>query len=121
VLAEVLQWGPAQQTAFEELKQYLIDLTTLTPPSPGAPLLLYVTASHSAVSEALVHEKQDGQVKKQAPVYFVSEVLSLSKKNYTELEGAICCVDGLQEASTLLSSISYNCSFVATFGRHNEE
>jgi ribonuclease HI len=84
--AEVFQWGPAQQKAFEELNQYLIDLTTLTPPSPGAPLLFYVAASHSAVSTTLVQEKLDGQIKKQAPVYFVSEVLSLSKKNYTELE-----------------------------------
>jgi hypothetical protein len=33
--AKVFQWGPSQQKAFEELKQYLIDLTTLTPPSPG--------------------------------------------------------------------------------------
>ncbi len=84
--AEVFQWGSAQQKAFVELKQYLIDLTTLTPPSLGAPLLLYVAASHSAVSAALVEEKQDGQVKRQAPVYFVSEVLSLSKKNYTKLD-----------------------------------
>jgi hypothetical protein len=61
-------------------------LTTLTPPSSGIPLLLYVAASHSAVSAALVQEKQDGQVKRQALVYFVSEVLSLSKKNYTELK-----------------------------------
>jgi hypothetical protein len=52
--AEVFQWGPVQQKAFEELKQYLIDLTTLTPPALGAPLLLYVAASHSAVSAALV-------------------------------------------------------------------
>jgi hypothetical protein len=51
-----------------------------------APLLLYVAASHSAVSAALVQEKLEGQNKKQVPVYFVSEVLSLSKKNYTELE-----------------------------------
>jgi ribonuclease HI len=90
--AEVFQWGPAQQKAFEELKQYLIDLTTLTPPTPGAPLLLYVAASHSAVSAALVQDKLDGQVKKQAPVYFVSEVLSLSKKNYTELEKVLYVV-----------------------------
>jgi hypothetical protein len=83
--AEVFQWGPAQHKAFEELKQYLIDLTTLTPPSSGTPLLLYVAASHSAVSAALIQEKQV-QVKRQAPVYFVSEVLSLSKKNYTELK-----------------------------------
>jgi hypothetical protein len=84
--AEVFQWGPAQQKAFEELKQYLIDLTTLTPPSSGTPLLLYVGVSHAAVSAALVQEKQDGQVKKQAPIYFISEILSPSKKNYTELE-----------------------------------
>jgi hypothetical protein len=58
--SEVFQWGPAQQNSFEELKQYLIDLTTLTPPSLGAPLLLYVAVSHSAVSAALVQEKQDG-------------------------------------------------------------
>jgi ribonuclease HI len=90
--AEVFQWGQAQQRAFEELKQYLIDLTTLTPPSPGAPLLLYVATSHSAVSAALVQEKQDGQVKKQAPVYFVSKVLSLSKKNYIELEKVLYAV-----------------------------
>jgi ribonuclease HI len=70
----------------------LIDLITLTPPLPGAPLLLYVAASHSAVSAALVQEKQDGQVKRQAPVYFVSEVLSLSKKNYTELKKVLYAV-----------------------------
>jgi hypothetical protein len=52
--AEVFQWGPTQQKAFEELKQYLIELTTLTPPSSGAPLLLYVDASHIVVSAALV-------------------------------------------------------------------
>jgi hypothetical protein len=90
--AKVFQWGPAQQKAFEELKQYLTDLTTLTPPSSGTPLLLYLAASHAAVSAALVQEKQDGQVKIQAPIYFVSEVLSLSKKNYTELDKVLYVV-----------------------------
>jgi hypothetical protein len=47
---------------------------------------------HSAVSAALVQEKLEGQVKKQAPIYFVSEVLSLSKKNYTELEKVLYAV-----------------------------
>jgi ribonuclease HI len=89
---EVFQWGPAQQKAFEELKQYLIDLTTLTPPSSGTLLLLYVAASHSAVSAVLVQEKQDGQVKRQALVYFVSEVLSLSKQNYTKLKKVLYVV-----------------------------
>jgi hypothetical protein len=55
--AKVFKWGPTQQKTFEQLKQYLIELTTLTPPSSGTPLLLYVAASHAAVSAALVPEK----------------------------------------------------------------
>jgi ribonuclease HI len=90
--AKVFQWGPTQQKAFEQLKQYLLDLTTLTPPSSRTPLLLYVAASHATVSAALVQEKQDGQVKRQPPVYFISEVLSLSKKNYTKLEKVLYVV-----------------------------
>jgi hypothetical protein len=74
------------------LKQYLIQLTTLTPPSSGAPLLLYVAASHFAVSAALVQEKKDGQTKKQVPVYFVPKVLSPSKRNYIELEKVLYAV-----------------------------
>jgi hypothetical protein len=34
----------------------------------------------------------NGQVKRQAPIYFVSEVLSFSKKNYTELEKVLYAV-----------------------------
>jgi hypothetical protein len=51
-----------------------------------------VVVSHDAVSATLVQEKQYGQIKKQAPVYFVSEVLSPSKKNYTELEKVLYAV-----------------------------
>jgi hypothetical protein len=39
-----------------------------------------------------VQEKQDGQIKRQAPIYFVSEVLNPSKKNYTELEKVLYAV-----------------------------
>jgi hypothetical protein len=55
-------------------------------------LLLYVAASHAAVSAALVQGKQDGQARKQVPIYFVSKVLSASKKNYTELEKVLYAV-----------------------------
>jgi hypothetical protein len=51
-----------------------------------------VAASHAAISAALVQEKQEGQVKKQAPIYFVSEVLNPSKKNYIELEKVLYVV-----------------------------
>jgi hypothetical protein len=79
--AKVFRWGPTQQKAFEELKQYLIELTNLTPSSSGTPLLLYVVAFHATVTAALVQEKHDTHERKQLPVYFISEVLSTSKKN----------------------------------------
>jgi hypothetical protein len=120
--AEVFQWGSAQQKAFEELKQYLIDLTTLTPPAPGAPLLLYVAASHSAVSAALVQEKLEGQLKKAGSsiLYFRSSQF-IKEKLYRIGEGAVCCFNGLQEASTLFSSIPYNCSFITAFEGYYEK
>jgi cell division protein FtsL len=71
---------------------------------------------------ALLQEKLDGQVKKQAPVYFVSDVLSLSKKNFTELEKVLYVVlMASRKTSALFSSISHNCSFVTTFEGHYEE
>jgi hypothetical protein len=39
-----------------------------------------------------VQEKQEGQARKQVSVYFVSEVLSASKKNYTEIEKVLYVV-----------------------------
>jgi hypothetical protein len=67
-------------------------MTTLTPPSSGVLLLLYVVASHATVSATLVQEKQDEQTKKQVPIYFISEVLSISKRNYIELEKVLYAV-----------------------------
>jgi hypothetical protein len=74
------------------LKDYLIKLTTLSPPSPGAPLLLYVSASQSTVSVALVQEVVNEGVKRQMHVYFVSELLSPSKRNYTKMEKVMYAV-----------------------------
>jgi hypothetical protein len=42
--------------------------------------------------DTCTREAREGQAKKQVPVYFVSEVLSLSKKNYTELEKVLYAV-----------------------------
>jgi hypothetical protein len=85
-LEEVFQWGPPQQQALKELKDYLIKLTTLSPPLPGAPLLLYVSALQTTVSVALVQETTTDGTKRQMLIYFVSKVLSPSKRNYKEME-----------------------------------
>jgi hypothetical protein len=84
--AKRLHLGPEQAATFESLKQYLSDLTTLTSPDLALPLLLYIAASPSTVSVALVQEKAKDGKAHQCLVYFVSEVLTSSKCNMTELE-----------------------------------
>jgi hypothetical protein len=80
------QWSETQKQAFRELKDYLFNMTKLCPPEPRSPLLLYVSASYSAVSVVLVQEKQQEGKLKQILVYFSSEALSGSKIFYSELE-----------------------------------
>jgi hypothetical protein len=79
-------WGPEQAAAFESLKQHLSDLATLTSPDPSLLLLLYIAASHCAVSAALVQEQDRDGKSQQCPVYYVSKVIMASKCNMTELE-----------------------------------
>ena len=79
-------WGPLQQHAFEEIKSYLSKPNTLTTPTPGAELFLYVSATESVVSAVLVQEQENEHSKKQVPVYFISEALSGSRIYYSENE-----------------------------------
>jgi hypothetical protein len=48
------QWSEAQKQAFQEIKDYLSNMTKLCPPEPKLPLLLYLSASNSVVSVVLV-------------------------------------------------------------------
>jgi hypothetical protein len=91
-----VDWGAEQQKAFEDLKHYLDHLPTLSSLEQGQPLILYVSTTHSAVSGALVVKKEimrdNKNVKQQLSVYFMSDVLTESKKYYSEME-KICYAD----------------------------
>jgi hypothetical protein len=84
--AKDFAWGPEQAAAFASLKQHLSELAILTSPDSSLPLLLYITASPHVVSTALVQEQDREGTTRQCPVYYVSEVLTTSKCNMTELE-----------------------------------
>jgi hypothetical protein len=86
----------------------------LSPPSQRAPLLLYMLASQSTVSAALVQEVVDEGIKRQMLVYFVSEVLDPSKRNYIETESPICSLDRFKKASTLFSIPQHHSTIVST-------
>jgi hypothetical protein len=68
------------------LNKYLSELAILTSPDPSLPLLLYIAASPHAVSAALVQEQNREGSFRQCLFYYVSEVLTTSKCNMTELE-----------------------------------
>jgi hypothetical protein len=66
--SENFHWGPEQDKAFEELRQYLENLAVMTSPSPEAELLLYIVTSSCAVRTALVEERMVEETLKQLPI-----------------------------------------------------
>jgi hypothetical protein len=56
---------------------------TLATPTPGAELLLYVSATESAVNVVLVQEQENEHSKKH---YYVAKASSGSKIYYSEME-----------------------------------
>jgi hypothetical protein len=56
-----VEWGLEQQKAFDDLRQYLQRLPTLSSPEQGQPLILYVSFTYIVVSGALVIEKETTQ------------------------------------------------------------
>jgi hypothetical protein len=88
--SDTFEWGPKQQEAFEALKEYIQRLPTLVSPQPDQPLILYVSVTHTAVSGALVQEREVSKeyksISHQVPIYFVSKALAGSKKYYSEIK-----------------------------------
>jgi hypothetical protein len=52
------EWGSEQQEPFDALKEYIQKLLTLASPQPDQLLILYVSATHTTVSGALVQERE---------------------------------------------------------------
>jgi hypothetical protein len=81
------QWGLEQQAAFDALKDHLQKLSTLAIPQPDQPLTLYISATHTVVSEALVQEretsKEGRKIPQQVQIYFVFKALTGYKKYYS--------------------------------------
>jgi hypothetical protein len=75
------EWTEEADTTFAQLKKVLSMPPVLVAPKEKEPLLLYITATHQVVSTVLVIERsEEGKAHGvQRPVYFISEVLSLTK------------------------------------------
>ncbi|GKB49981.1 reverse transcriptase domain-containing protein, partial [Tanacetum coccineum] len=75
-------WTPEAEQAFKQLKQHLSKLPMLVAPKPKEELIVYLFASHGAISAVLITERD----KVQTPVYFVSRALRDPELNYSPME-----------------------------------
>ena len=67
---------------FQDLKRYLSNPPLLSRSKEGENLYLYLAVSNTTVSAALIRE----EVKKQLPVYYVSQTFQGAKSNYPRIE-----------------------------------
>jgi hypothetical protein len=56
--AKKFEWGDEQREALRALKEYLQNMIKMTSPNLKDTLLLYIAASHSAVSASLILERE---------------------------------------------------------------
>ncbi|GJY31040.1 reverse transcriptase domain-containing protein [Tanacetum coccineum] len=75
-------WTPEAEQAFKQLKQHLSELPLLVAPKPKAKLIVYLAASHGAISAVLMTESDTVQTS----VYFVSRALQGPELNYSLVE-----------------------------------
>jgi hypothetical protein len=86
--SEHFSWTLEAEKALAKLKATLSNSPILVPPTPGEPLLLYVTTTTQVVSAVLVVERaEEGHtLLVQRPVYFISEVLLKTKVCYPQIQ-----------------------------------
>ncbi|GKC17554.1 reverse transcriptase domain-containing protein [Tanacetum coccineum] len=75
-------WTPEAKQAIKQLKQHLSDLPLLVAPKPNEELIVYLAASHGAISAVLMTERDTVQTS----VYFVSRALQGPELNYSPME-----------------------------------
>nr|GEZ62103.1 reverse transcriptase domain-containing protein [Tanacetum cinerariifolium] len=75
-------WTAEAEQAFQQLKQHLSNLHLLAAPKPQEELIMYLSATHGAISAVLMTERGTAQT----PVYFISRTLQGLELNYSPME-----------------------------------
>ncbi|XP_022024666.1 uncharacterized protein LOC110925001 [Helianthus annuus] len=82
VKKQEFKWTPEAETAFQQMKECLIKLRTLTASFEKEPLILYLSSSDKAVWSVLLVERN----RVQTPIYYVSRVLTDPETRYSTME-----------------------------------
>ena len=75
------QWDEECDTAFRDLKEYLMQALVLTAPGPGEDLFMYLLVSEHALSAVLLRDQGVQQL-----VYYISKTLVNAETRYLPLE-----------------------------------
>nr|GEW37742.1 reverse transcriptase domain-containing protein [Tanacetum cinerariifolium] len=75
-------WTAKAEQAFKQLKQHLSELPLLVAPKPKEEMIIYLSATHGAISAVLMTER--GSV--QTSIYFISRALQGPELNYSLIE-----------------------------------
>ncbi|PKI50780.1 hypothetical protein CRG98_028834 [Punica granatum] len=84
-----IKWNEECQKAFDTIKAYLVQPLVLVPPTPGRPLILYLTVRRQSLGCMLGQEEESTRT--EHAIYYLSKKFTDGESNYSEIE-KMCCV-----------------------------
>ena len=84
------EWDEECQKAFDKIKTYLSKPPILVPPTPGRPLILYLTVLPSSMGAMLGQHDESG--KKEQAIYYLSKKFNECETRYLAIEKTCCAL-----------------------------
>lgn len=84
------EWTKDCQQAFDKIKHYLLNPPVLVPPTPGRPLIMYLTVLESSMGSILGQCDESGR--KERAIYYLSKRFTDYETRYTALEKTCCAL-----------------------------
>jgi len=81
-------WGREQQSALDEIKNYLMNPPVLIPPQQGKPFKLYLSTDGLVIGSALIQEFEG----KEHVIYYLSRRLVDAQMRYSTIEKLCLCL-----------------------------
>uniref|UniRef100_A0A2N9H8Q5 Reverse transcriptase/retrotransposon-derived protein RNase H-like domain-containing protein n=1 Tax=Fagus sylvatica TaxID=28930 RepID=A0A2N9H8Q5_FAGSY len=86
-----IKWTEDCQKAFDKIKEYLLNPPILVPPTPGRPLILYLTVQEASMGCMLGQQDETGKKKEQA-IYYLSKKFTEPETRYLLVEKTCCAL-----------------------------
>uniref|UniRef100_A0A2N9F0S4 Uncharacterized protein n=1 Tax=Fagus sylvatica TaxID=28930 RepID=A0A2N9F0S4_FAGSY len=85
-----IKWTKDCQKAFDMIKEYLLNPPILVPPTPGRPLILYLTIQEASMGYMLGQQDETGR--KEQAIYYLSKKFTRPETRYMLVEKTCCAL-----------------------------